>query len=344
MGMSSLSDAVTGQTFQKGEKIVAIVIARRKGGYPDAVKAAAKPGIRPDDLFVPMSLPIRAKAGDYGDIVPTKKQLAVDVLCRMTGMENWKQFSEKALDFLDGGVVLERPFMGGAGETEILGIAAYKENTWNALIEGYWRCDERAGDIALVKAAMLDAADAPREGKLPVGEASAMLGLQIGHVYTFSASTERTEMPPLAHALTEMEAVGSLGRPLVSYLHYDSGELHWDLGEKGSAKANHRFLDELLGALWENQAFHYGLYAHNRYLMPSISAGLSKNDLHVAQLSMSVIEDAMERAADVAEDYGNEDEVEKLLAVSAQLEAMQRRVEERILKAKAAVLGDEPAP
>jgi len=334
MGMSQLADAYTGMSLGDDEPAVALVIARQRRGYPDPIKTAAKPVIYPHDMFVPMSLPIHGKAGQYGDFAPEKGQLSVDILCRMTKSKDWKHFAEQAFDW-DKGIVLERDALGRDAEPEVLGLCVVSKSTWDAVIDGYQRRDQRAGDVSLVKAAMLDAADAPSEHRIPVGEASDMLGLTLLRKYTFTGSGEKVEMPPLAHALTSMDGVGSLGSPLLSYLQYDSGEIYWSLAEKGSAGANHAYLDELLGHLWDSQAFHYGLHYNNRYIMPSKNGGQYRNDIEVARLSSAAIEHAVNKSAEYILDMGSDRVLARLESFSAELEAMQRRVAERISAVKA---------
>jgi len=332
MGMSQLADAYTGMALSTDEPAVALVIARQKHGYPDPVKAAAKPVIYPHDLFIPVALPIHGKVGSYGDFQPDKGQLSVEILCKMTKTENWQKFAEQALDW-DKGVILER-----GAEPEVLGLCVVSKATWDAMIDSYRRRDQRAGDISLVKSAMLDAADSPSEHKIPVGAASDMLGLTLSRRYTFTGTDKAVEMPPLAHTLTELDCVGHMGSPLRSYLQLSSGEIYWDLAEKGSAGANHAYLDELLGALWDFQAFHYGIHLHNRYIMPSKNGGQHANDIDVARLSAATIEHAVGKSADYILDMGSERVLARLEAFSAELEAMQQRVAERIKSVSAEIM------
>ncbi len=66
MGSFVCVDTVTGLTMRGDVEVVALVIGRRTGGYPDAEKAAATRQTGAAETFGPASLPIRGRIGTTG--------------------------------------------------------------------------------------------------------------------------------------------------------------------------------------------------------------------------------------------------------------------------------------
>lgn len=334
MGLSNTTDSLTGLSIRRGAPVVAIVIGRVKGGYPDAFEAGARPGIYPNHLFRALSLPFRARAGDYSDIVPEKGQLPVQILCDMTKTSGWEEFSKLAFDW-DKGIAVERPLRGFERPDppkEILGTFVVAEATWMALMDGYPKRDDRSGDVALVKAAILDAVDR-QQAKYDFGDADQILRLSC-HRYCFAGDQVPTDMPRLAQALTELDGYWSIDRDLRSHLVYDSGRLSRDLVDLGRERVDLDTLESLLGSLWDYQACMYALDVNNRYLMPSSSGGQYLNHAETARLSSAAISSAIESGIDHAIDMDGEEDLDDLSSLVDEIEALGVRMRERIEAAR----------
>jgi hypothetical protein len=137
--MSHACDAATGQTIYEWEDVVALVLDRRVGGYPDATTHAAIPGLSPPSLFEPASLPIRAGYGAFGGIVPRKGQASVAQVLALANMPDWEALQDKAFG-VRGGVPVGRAAHGvaprpnenaDARRKRTFGLAILRKETWD---------------------------------------------------------------------------------------------------------------------------------------------------------------------------------------------------------------------
>jgi hypothetical protein len=332
MGCSYLSDLVTGQTFREGDPVVGVVIARRVGGFPDAEKAAALPGMDPDHLFGPVSLPIKGVAGQYCDIIPDEGQASVDLLLGMTHSPDWEHFAARAFDFEKGIAIERNGITGENARAQVLGLAVLSAATWDHLLNFHPDRAERSKEIALVKLAMLDAAGSGSADDFLRGQADQILGLRFGSgSYEFADGT-RHSMPPLAHVLDAN--YGGITQPLTRHLLFGSKKLYWDLYAAGSAGVDHGWIEEVLGSLWDYTAFRYGLQGLNRYLLPSASGHQTNNDEHIAGLGLISAAQGLAAALESAVEYDSVERLDPLQKLADEIGVLHQSFLEKIAAAR----------
>lgn len=345
MGISRLSDFVTGLALERGEPVVAVVIGRRTGGFPDAEKSAAIPGIGATHIFEPLSLPIRGAAGDYGDFEPSSGQLATKLACEMTGAAKWSAFADEALNFQKGTRIrrddrLDRAMVGPGvelpvPEPQILGLAVMSEATWKFVTSLWCNPAERDTDVALVREAIRDAKlrskaatatpQRPRVAGDPADIETSRLvyrtmmleWLNLSGQWTFADGTAQ-DLPRLARALSEMD--GEIGTAFRIWLRDNLG-------------GGRRF-EEILGGLWDLDAMMQGLRGLNRMLLPSPNGGQRCNAEEVISVSISAIEGAAGRMIAKVEDFDEAEEGPKLEALLARAEALRERLATRLAEAR----------
>lgn len=328
MGMHNVVDPVTGLSLRSGEEIVAIMIQRRVGGYPDAVTAIAKTPLDPTDLFEPASLPIHGKIGSYGEPVPHKGQLSVELFREMAGADTWKAAFERATDFNDGLSYPIRRIAAAFGQTEptkeILGVAVFHRSTWDKVIEMRW---SRTGKKEDVDAFLAIDADLGR--RIASGEDRdrslmhqiSLRGLNRGPVEHEFPDGSEVRIPKIAGIL----GVGEGGRAVSR----EFGEWLTDHGLMDRKASPDR---GVLEGLWDLVAFQEGLDRLGRLLLPSMSHGQNLNALDAIDGAMLAIDNAGEQIHRMADDDHElrDAEVERLRTQIDRLDDLRTKLEEAL--------------
>lgn len=328
MGMFNVVDPVTGIAMKSGEEIVAVMIQRRVGGYPDAVTAIAHTPHAPTDLFEPASLPVFGKMDSMGDLVPHKGQLSVDLFQEMASAQTWKTAFERATDFNDGLSFPIRRISALMGQTEpvkeILGVAIFHRATWERLVELRWSRTGKKDDVDA-----FFAMDADLERKFKAGDDRdralmgmiSLRGLDRGpYDYEFPDGS-KVRAPKIAGIL----GVGEGGRAISR----DFGEWLRDHGLMDRDSAPDR---KLLEGLWDLVAFQEGLDRLGRLLVPSKSHGQNLNAIDAIDGAMLTIENAGGQIARMVDDDGelNERQAERLQAQIDRLDDLKAKLEEAL--------------
>jgi len=337
MGMSTLSDFITGRTITKEDRSVAVVIVPATGGYPDATAAAASPPIQPYDRFVPLSLPIHGRVGDYGGFVPDRGQPAVDLLLSMTGFKTWSAFEAAAFDF-DKGITIERPFpLPGGGRTKpplvIAGLSTMHEHTFRSMMASSRRSDDKADAVDAAVDIVLDAQE-----RFAVGRDSGFYNaasLRPYHEDTYVTIKGRSIDVPALQKVFGHGGSCEIHRETENFISNAFGA-----PRAGDAPTDRRRLAQLYDALHDFMHLSYGLYAMNRYFQPSANSGQNDNLLAVtgfqidsAAAAMDGIEERNQLGAEWNDNYFSnlsrlrEKLLSALTTVDAKLEAAQPTAE-----------------
>lgn len=337
MGLTSPTDALTGLSLRSGEPVVALVLARRTGGYPDAQHAAAHSPVEVTHLFQAVSLPIRGVAGDYNDFDPEPDQAALRFALSMTGAEDWESFKATALDFRTGAALATYDhhaelFGGDDPEAKVLGLAIFAEATWSHLV----RQAEFAGivedDVAVVLDAMRDARSAMAAGEPFNPGWFDLLQLRKGSPYTHSDG-RRIDLPRFARCLGTSGAF-EFAPAFVSFLGGSKGPLRLAGKSDGSEPAD---LAETVAGVAQTHAVGIAMRYLNRQLVPSFAGGQYRNHREIFETSLEAVGQAAESMlAKVADDPDNAagDELQRLMG---RMETMRSD-----LAARLAELRDEP--
>lgn len=335
MGLTSPTDALTGLALRSGEPVVAIVIARRAGGYPDAQLAAAHSPVEVTHLFQAASLPIRGFAGDYNDFDPEPDQAALRFALSMTGAEDWEAFKATALDFQTGAPLATHDphaqFFGGDDpEPKVLGLAIFAEASWSHLV----RQAEFAGivvdDVAVVLDAMRDARSAMAAGKPYDPGWFDLLQLRKGSPYTHSDG-RRIDLPRFARCLGTSGAF-EFAPAFISFLGGAKGPLRVTGRSDALEPAD---LAETVAGVAETHAVGIALRYLNRQLVPSFAGGQYRNHREVLETSLVAVEQAalsmLDRVADDP-DHAAGDELQGLMD---RMEAMRAALAQRLAELRA---------
>lgn len=127
IGMAYVADFITGRAMSEKESAVGVVITRRTSGWPDPVIAAATDPVHAHEVFSPISLPLKGRINDQGYFEPNGNQLALTLLLKTFGFENWETFFRSSYSHGDGGIDI-------GGEKAGAGIAAMKPETFKKMI------------------------------------------------------------------------------------------------------------------------------------------------------------------------------------------------------------------
>ncbi len=335
MGSFVCADAVTGLTLERGEDAVCLVIARRRGGYPDADLAAAMRTIGATDMFEPVSLPIRGRVGDYGDFLPKGRQVAVDVACAMTGLDGWEEFQAKALDYLGEGVPVGRGFLGGAPEVMVLGVSYLSASTWRHLAKPYGSQDRKA-DVDAVRDAIASVAGGDAHASGPLGRNFPMASLQ-SCAHERSDGT-RVHLPRLARCLAGDEAGSTFHDAFRAWFPWCSGMVG-RLGD-GVAVPERAVLEQL----WDVQQAMLRMRHLGLLLRPSPAPGGGCNAALVGDLAVEVFERSVSTLLDRAADEMSGDPLDHAASLMARLDAMREALAPRLEAALTMVAADGPRP
>ena len=333
MGIFNMVDPVTGLTICRDDEVVAIMIQRRTGGYPDALTALASAPLKPTDIFEPASLPVFGKMGSYGDIKPDPGQASSELFQKMVGCKSWDQAFERATDFQKGG--MEYPIdklssLMGQKEPvkEILGIAVFHRSTWDKVVSMRWSRTERAADVDTVLAILddLEAQSAKKTDDLATIRLISLRDLRLGpRPYTFPDGRE-FEIPRVASALQSAEGGSTVSSDFSRWL--------TTFGPLGKSEAR-RPDRSVIEGLWDLQAFEQGLDVIGRVLMPAKSHGQYTNSLDVIETGLLSIQRAGEQIIERAEDDHelDDDEIERLKDQIARIDEIKERIEVALSKA-----------
>ena len=331
MGLTAAADALTGMTLRQGEEAVALVVARRTGGYPDGEKHAAAAAVGPCHLFEAASLPIRGVVGDYNDIVPHADQAAVRFACDMAGAADWATFQGTALDFRTGAALKTyRPalpmFGGDDPEPKVLGLAVFSAATWEHLTATTYGSHSPAEAAAAVLEAMRDAAAGLADRTIEYDPRRYdLLNLRTGSDYTFLDGRTET-MPTLSrcfggggHFEFAPCFTGFMCGPRggLNPRSRPGGELHPDI-------------EETLLGLAETWAAGYALRYANRPLLPSAAGGQHVNAREVAGAAMLGLGQAAAALDYQIREYDSEKAADKLRLLLEQVDALRESIAARL--------------
>jgi hypothetical protein len=338
--MSTANDALTGQEIKWREPIVALVIDRRTGGYPDATTHAAIPGLDPTSLFEPVSLPLRGTYDEFGNIVPDEGQPALAHLLSLANQPDWNAFFEKGFG-VQGSILLGdgahgrvHPAFGkdDSHRERTLGLAIYRKATWD-LVLSLSPLKEREADVDALMArfaeirATRDAGDrdgAWRNAQLLSLEQSAFHG----------KPGEREELPRLARALARREG-GSLVSDIArKALTGKGGPLGYDLLDREAGPETRAVVD----AIWELASAELAFGRLGHAYRPSPLAAPS-NQPEILTLAGSMAEQAVASLIEQSEDFP---ESPRLAQAERILEATARRAAELLAEVRAFRATAEP--
>lgn len=328
MGMHNVVDPVTGLSIRSGEEIVAIMIQRRVGGYPDAVKAIAKTPLGPTDMFEPASLPVFGRMGSYGDVVPHGEQLSAALFQEMASAKTWETAFERATDFNDGLSYPIRRIDAAFGQTEptkeVLGVAILHRTTWDKVVEMRWSPTGKTEDVEAFLAIdgdltrRLDAGDDRDRARF---EQILLRGLNRGPSDHAMLDGSKVRVPRLAGVL----GIDEGGRPLS----HDFGRWLTDHGLMDIDAAPDR---RVLEGLWDLVAFQQGLDMLGRMVLPSKSHGQNTNALQAIEGAMLAIDNAAGQIHAMADDDHElrDTEVERLQAQIDRLDDLKSKLEDAL--------------
>lgn len=302
MGLTSPTDALTGLALRSGEPVVAIVLARRAGGYPDAQQAAAHSPVEVTHLFQAASLPIRGFAGSYNDIEPEPEQAALRFALAMTGAEDWENFKATALDFQAGAALVTYDpnaelFGGDDSEPKILGLAIFSEATWSHLVRQAEFASIVEDDVAVVLDAMRDARASMAAGEEYNPGWFDLINLRKGSPYTYNDGRV-VELPRFASCLAG-SGTFEFAPAFVSFLSGSKGPLRMP---RTAGPTEPKDLRETVAGLAETHAVGTAMRYLNRQIVPSFAGGQYRNHREVLETSLEAVAQAavsmLDRIAD----------------------------------------------
>lgn len=328
MGLTSPTDALTGLALRSGEPVVALVLDRRTGGYPDAQKAAAHSPVDVTHMFEAASLPIRGVAGDYNDIEPEPGQASVRFALEMTGSTSWREFGETALDFRKGAQVRTyRPavFGGDDPEPRILGLAVFSASSWRHLIDQAAFAGNPDDDVAAMLGILRDA----REGMASDREFDPrwmnLFDLRTSSSYRFGDGRV-VEVPRLARCL-DSSGLFTFAPDFASFLTGPKGAMRMPGRSEVAEPAG---LEETLRGLAETQAVGMSLRYLKRQLLPSAAGGQYRNHREVFETSLLSVEQASASMLDKVADYADDKAGDHLQALLERMDAMRSEISAKL--------------
>lgn len=328
MGLTSPTDALTGLALRSGEPVVALLLDRRTGGYPDAQKAAAHPPVDVTHIFEAASLPIRGVAGDYNDIEPTRGQASVRFALDMTGSASWLEFAETALDFGKGAPVRTyRPavFGGDDPEPRILGLAVFSESSWRHLIDQAAFAGSTVDDAAAMLEILRDAREGMASGREFDPRWMNLFDLRTSSSYRFGDGRV-VEVPKLARCL-EGSGTFTFAPDFADFLTGPRGVMGMPRGSDAGEPAG---LEETLAGLAETQAVGTALRYLKRQLLPSAAGGQYRNHREVFETSLLAVEQASASMLDKVADYADDKAGDQLQALLERMDAMRSDISAKL--------------
>ena len=349
MGQSQLADALTGLVIPKGERVVALLVERRRGGYPDATTHAAIAPLSPSQSFEPVSLPVHAVAGAYGDIEPGRNDLGAKLVLHLANKATWTDLSEAAFG-VDGSVILGEAAHGiqkaiwtnpGDREPRTLGLVAFHASSWDRIVFLGTRGRGGKGDVDTV----LGAIEAARTATAASDHDLAAMNYGLTHLGASVAyardpgepgKTVTVPMPDLARALSKREGGDLLSSVSTRWL-----ERTRLLGPRILDAAPDPRLRVLLESVRNLQAAERGMDLLCKTWQPSYGAGQHDNALEVAEAAIGSLSRAAGQSLDRIEEGTDERALPRLEAMLARLDEVRAALGERVEAARA---DTSPAP
>lgn len=323
MGISNLADAVTGRYLKEGEEIVAMIIARAKGGYPDPVTCAALPIIGPSQLFKPISTPIRGVVGEYSDFTPHPEQASIAFLLSMTQSDSWEAFAKVAFDMNKGASIPELNFPTDTRNEEVLGVWAVSTATWTELVKHNERRYERKKSIDTIMFCFRDAIkgiQSKDDDAWFQGDALIRLDKRI---YELADGT-KIDLPPASSVMC-----GGWN------IQFDNAfRTHWGRHvakiaralDPDKSPATMEYIREMVGGVCDVMSVAQGLDLIQKPIMPSPSAGQYDNSRHVADISLSAIEEGICSLIKGIEEWDMERDIEHVQGFLERLNELQEKL------------------
>ena len=354
MGSFGMADMVTGLALDRQEPAVALVLARRRGGYPDPDRFAAMRPMGSHYLFEPVSLPIHGRPDAYGGFVPSQGDLGAALACRMTGLPDWAAFSDKAFGVRAEGVAirgderrarLTRRPAGGAepAPPQVLGLAMFSRATWDHLLGIGAEWQDRATGTTGMRRILEDALSDLGPGEGETDSRRIMRAIEVTRLATHVDHVLRdgtvVEMPLLGHALERGEGGSLLAGSFRDWLDDLSGYAGTSLQAAGRLPDD---MDVFLDLLWEAQAAHQGLQELARPLSASASPQNDDNAPQIGRLALAMAGQAARAMVSVGEQYDDEAQVAALRTLARDLARVQEEVT-RQAEALAQAFGVEEA-
>lgn len=328
MGLTSPTDALTGLALRSGEPVVALVLDRRTGGYPDAQKAAAHAPVDVTHIFEAASLPIHGVAGDYNDIEPTPGQASVRFALEMTGSADWREFGETALDFSKGAAIRTyRPavFGGDDPEPRILGLAVFSQASWRHLKDQAAFAGSPEGEAASMLAILRDAREGMVSGREFDPRWMNLFDLRTSSPYEFGDGRV-VEVPALARCL-DGSGTFTFAPDFVDFLTGPRGVM----GMPGRSDAGEPAgLEETLRGLAETQAVGTALRYLKRQLLPSAAGGQYRNHREIFETSLLAVEQASASMLDRVADYVDDEAGDQLQALLERMDSMRSDISAKL--------------
>lgn len=279
MGISYLSDAVTGRCLSEDEPAVAVVIRPTTGGYPDAVATAAKPALFSQDRFTAVSLLLRGHAGEYGDFIPDEGQVSLEMLMGAFKKNNWESFASEAFGYVHGGKGIALPTIkfnkDAPDEMAYLGVYVVAESTYKNIVSKKYG-STTDDEIDTVFEMLVDAKKRFKAGDDKFYNASTFSSFQ-GDKYPFLDGRE-VAVPELFRIKESGRAWCDLSYEQKLAIDKVGATVRDDLTDTEVAE---KFREKLV-ALADFRHFMGGLYVHDLVLSPSSNGGQGRNPVTTA--------------------------------------------------------------
>ncbi len=302
------TDFVTGRSILQGETAVAIII------NPADREAGAKGAVYPHDRFMPLSYMLHGKVDEDGFFVPTSRQLALDILLKVTKADSWSDV--RALLNAGKQVLLEEHAV--LGKTYITpGIAIMHASTAFAVSQHAFAGTDIAQDVKTAAAIMIDA-----HRRLSTGDRDAFFiatGGSVNGTYE-TLSGETLDVPELSNAFSNSFSSPAYALKLVMGSYF-----------KQIGSGNENLAEPIYDMFARYQVFLSGLHALGKKLEPSAS-GSYDNTLEVTKFHLDEVIAAVSSIPQKpCFGPGYDDEFsEPLEAIAAQLNAALTKVEENL--------------
>lgn len=273
MGISYLSDAITGRCLSEGEEAIAVVIKPTTGGYPDAVATVARPALYSQDRFTAVSLLLRGHAGEYGDFIPDEGQTSLEMLLGAFKKDSWESFASEAFGYVHGGKGIALPTIKfnkeAPDEMAYLGVFVVAKSTYENIIATDFgsTSDE---EIDTVIEMLVDANKRSKAGDDAFYNAATLHGYH-QRKYPFEDGRE-VEVPELFNIMQSGKGWCELDYELKHSID-KVGVKSWGIQNDPD---NQEFRQKII-ALAEFQHFMCGLHIHDIVLGPSNNGGQTRN-------------------------------------------------------------------
>ena len=290
MGISYLSDAVTGRCLGKEEEVIALVIRPTTGGYPDAVATVAKPATHSQDRFTAVSLVLHGHVGDYGDFVPHEDQTSLEMLLGAFKKDTWEAFSDEAFGYVSDGKGIALPRIkfnkDAPDEMAYLGVFVVAKSTYENIIATDFgsTSDE---EIDTVIEMLVDANKRAKADDHSFYNAATFHGYSKDK-YTFEDGRE-IDVPDLFNIMQDGKGWCELNYELKHSVD-KVGVRSWGIQDDPD---NEEFRKKII-ALAEFQHLMCGLYVNDITLEPSSNGGQNRNAVRSATFQASNLVSTLE--------------------------------------------------